>query len=210
MYKIFYPEETFRLNEDLYVVKSRFSNVFVFAGKDNAFCIDAGYGPDTLREGFDHFGIDADSVGAVFLTHTDFDHRGGLSLFPRARIYLGKDEEQMINGTTPRFFRLIHNRPIGRPYTLIENDNVIQLGEHTVRAISTPGHTPGHTAWLVDGTYLFTGDAVGFKNGSICPLIKIANLNHPRALRSYEMIKGMMTEVKYICTTHFGVHEVSQ
>jgi len=30
------------------------------------------------------------------LTHSDFDHAGGLSLFENAEIYLSRDEEQMI------------------------------------------------------------------------------------------------------------------
>ena len=41
-------------------------------------------------------GIDQHQITHVFLTHSDFDHAGGLSLFENAEIYLSRDEEQMI------------------------------------------------------------------------------------------------------------------
>ncbi|MCU1490157.1 MAG: hypothetical protein JWM85_1562 [Acidimicrobiaceae bacterium] len=44
---------------------------------------------------------------------------------------------------------------------LIEDDEVIQVGELRVRAIATPGHTPGSTCFLVeDSPVLFSGDTL--------------------------------------------------
>lgn len=42
----------------------------------------------------------------------------------------------------------------------IKDGEVLQLGDVTIRAIATPGHTDSHMAYLVNGTHLLTGDAL--------------------------------------------------
>lgn len=110
MFKLFYPEETSKISNIFFVIKSFFSNVFVFTDGDNSFCVDAGYSPESLKKGLRCLNIDPQSIRSVFLTHSDFDHVGGLSIFSKAQIYLNKNEEQMIKKRTPRFLRLIYNK----------------------------------------------------------------------------------------------------
>lgn len=42
----------------------------------------------------------------------------------------------------------------------IKDSESLQLGEITIKAIATPGHTDSHTAYLVNGTHLLTGDSL--------------------------------------------------
>lgn len=42
----------------------------------------------------------------------------------------------------------------------IQDGEVLQMGSVQVSAIATPGHTDSHMAYLVNGTHLFTGDAL--------------------------------------------------
>lgn len=42
---------------------------------------------------------------------------------------------------------------------LIRDGDTFQFGDHALRAIHTPGHTPGSTCFLI-GEYLFTGDTL--------------------------------------------------
>jgi glyoxylase-like metal-dependent hydrolase (beta-lactamase superfamily II) len=42
----------------------------------------------------------------------------------------------------------------------IKDGDGLTLGTVTIRAIATPGHTDSHMAYLVNGTHLFSGDAL--------------------------------------------------
>ncbi len=50
--------------------------------------IDAGFGKDVIVRELGRAGIDPRTVTHVFLTHSDFDHAGGLAVFEKAEIYL--------------------------------------------------------------------------------------------------------------------------
>jgi len=44
---------------------------------------------------------------------------------------------------------------------LLEDDDVLSVGDLRVRTVHTPGHTPGSISFLVEGTpLLFTGDTL--------------------------------------------------
>jgi sulfur dioxygenase len=42
----------------------------------------------------------------------------------------------------------------------IQDGDELRMGTVTIQAIATPGHTDSHMAYLVNGTHLFTGDAL--------------------------------------------------
>lgn len=43
---------------------------------------------------------------------------------------------------------------------VIKDGEVLRLGDVTIDAIATPGHTDSHNAYLVNGTHLLTGDSL--------------------------------------------------
>lgn len=105
-------------------------------------------------------------VTAILLTHYDVDHAGaaaGLQAATGAPVWLGAEDVPILlrkQSPSPRGRRILH--ALGRvdpPRELlpIEADDEIAPG---VRAIATPGHTPGHRAFLAHGV-LFVGDAAG-------------------------------------------------
>ncbi len=55
--------------------------------------------------------------------------------------------------------------------TAIGDGDELEIGEMTVRAIYTPGHSDSHLAFLVDGTDLFSGDVLfaGTVGGTMLP-----------------------------------------
>jgi glyoxylase-like metal-dependent hydrolase (beta-lactamase superfamily II) len=50
------------------------------------------------------------------------------------------------------------------PFTPVQDDDVLEVGAAKLKALSTPGHTPESTSYLLDDRVLFTGDTL-FVNG---------------------------------------------
>ncbi|MEA5455651.1 MBL fold metallo-hydrolase [Sinomonas sp. JGH33] len=106
-----------------------------------------------------------DKVTDILVTHSDIDHIGAapaLQAATRARVWLGRDDAGFLDGTrraaTP-FRRLLAYWPVS-PFehglTLLDGGEEPFPG---VRAVATPGHTPGHMAFVFREV-VFAGDAV--------------------------------------------------
>jgi glyoxylase-like metal-dependent hydrolase (beta-lactamase superfamily II) len=50
--------------------------------------------------------------------------------------------------------------PVAYPFSLLEDGDVLEVGSATLEAVTTPGHTPESTSYLLDGRTLFTGDTL--------------------------------------------------
>ncbi|MEU1909166.1 MBL fold metallo-hydrolase [Streptomyces hygroscopicus] len=132
--------------------------------------LDAGHGrisgedPEHFQHGFDHvkdlpaslasLGVDPATLETVAFTHLHDDHSGWArpdavdgphSLFPRARWIVGKGELEGLD-------------PAAGPRLAGQRERTTSVADGTeiaegVRAWALPGHTTGHTAWILD-----TGD----------------------------------------------------
>jgi hydroxyacylglutathione hydrolase len=200
---LWYPLDTGQVAENVYAVRVRDVNMFIYTDGEHAIAIDAAYAGDALREELKRLPISPESVTHLFLTHTDVDHTGGLDLFPNAHIYLSEDEEPMIDGTTPRLFWVYHSPKIGRAYTLLADGDVITAGAIRVQAIATPGHTPGAMSFLVNDSVLFTGDTLKLQNGQVHTFHRLLNIDTATQRESIEKLAGLQN-VALLCTAHTG------
>jgi glyoxylase-like metal-dependent hydrolase (beta-lactamase superfamily II)/protein-S-isoprenylcysteine O-methyltransferase Ste14 len=198
-----YPTPTGQVAERVYAVTAGDASMFIYADGEHAIATDAGYGGQALQQELERIPADAASVTHLFLTHGDVDHTGGLDLFPDARVHLSKDEEQMIDGTTPRLLGLYHSPRLGRPYTLLADGDVVVVGEIEVRAIATPGHTPGAMSYLVDGHALFTGDTLALRNGRVRTFYHPINTDTATQKASIRKL-ARLGGVSLLCTAHTG------
>lgn len=158
------PIQTGRITDRLFVVNTDTVDFYIYRDGENIICFDAGYRPLVIRRELRSININPDSVTHVFLSHADVDHSAGLRVFKNAAVYLSTDEEPMISGV--RSIRTAVRSPrIRCAYQLLRDNQVVTIDSIRIKAIATPGHTPGSMAYLVDDTYLFLGDTCKLKDG---------------------------------------------
>ncbi len=187
---------------ELLILRDFYSNFYLFKKGDTYICIDSGISKERVEKEIERFGIVPDRVKAVFFTHSDLDHTGGHEVFENAKFFFGKGEKELIEKKIPRFFGIVYQKEFKSDYTLIE-EGVIDICGIKVRAIETPGHTPGHMVYVVEDKYVFTGDLLRIKKGRVFPFYKIFSMNHGRLLDSFKKIEKIVLHLK-LFTSHHG------
>ena len=213
-----HPAETGFVGEGLSCVRQHDVNFWLYTKGDSTISFDAGHFnfKDNDKQ-LKKIGIRNESVRAVFITHADVDHGGGIdkygeNIFPSADVYLGEKEEDYITGATHRIKRAgikIKNCVEFRNgYHLLKDREIIHIGAIKVQGIHTPGHTKGHFCYLVDDKILISGDCLAVnKNGgySFCDFFT----QFPdRNKQSLQELKEFISDknITYVCTGHSGYY----
>lgn len=158
-------------------------NCFVIRSGDRTVLVDSGFAGKTehvgrLAENLKAIAVAPADVDTIVMTHMHPDHESGLTdssgkaLFPKAELVLHenefafwKDDGAMARATPEGQgdFHLARAAfgAYGDRVRTVKTDQVAP----GVRAFPTPGHTPGHTAWLIESNgegLLIWGDIVHF------------------------------------------------
>ncbi len=206
--QLFYPQETGKIIDHLYAIRDQDMNLFLYTDGKSMLCIDAGYiNNHALKREFQRVGIDPGSVTHLFLTHVDLDHAGAIDQdsqthwFDQAQVFVGKNEQCMIDGNTPRSFIFQNPVEISRKYLPLNDGEIITVGDLAVQAIATPGHTPGHMAYLINGEILCTGDALVLKDGKVEPFYRTWNMDNVMVEQSIRKLAAL-DHISVLCTGH--------
>lgn len=197
------PTETSKINDSVFCIRDRFVNAFLFKGKEGYLMIDAGMDENNVNGALAKLGVDPSQVTYILLTHSDGDHIGSIGLFKNARIYMHKDEEQMVNGKNGKFPLVRFKWKFG-PYTLFNSNDTLTLEGLNIKVYHTPGHTPGSCCFLVGGDYLATGDNVILKEGKFVHFVDFFNMD----TKMQESAIGILpppASIKYLLMAHNGV-----
>ena len=191
---------------DVIAIKNRINNLFFIPSGEDWIVIDAGSDAKLVKQEMELMSIDGHRVKSVFLTHTDYDHVASVVLFPNATIYMSKWEEQMIDGSTRRQFLKKNSLPdlsSSNKVVYMSDNEVIDLGEHRVRIICTPGHTRGSAMYAVDEKYLFTGDAFKVRGRNI--LVHPYTMDRAQAKERICGIKDELKKYEKVFTANYGL-----
>jgi hydroxyacylglutathione hydrolase len=200
---IFAVAPTGKAAPDVFVVSGKMVNYYLVRGPEGIVAVDTGPSKPDTGDQLGILGIDPSEVVAIFLTHSDFDHTGGLGLFPQARLYLGQGEEPLVTGKVRRIFGRF-NRPLDRLYSLLTDGQTVTEAGLSIQAISTPGHTPGSISYRVNEKWLFTGDTVRLVKGRVVPFIGFINMNtriQKQSIRKLARLDG----IELLGTAHHGI-----
>ena len=169
--QIFKPLNTGRIDGHVNCVREWVANIFFYTKDGVTIMIDAGYNYGRLKEKMGWLDIDPSSINHILITHQDTDHVGALErdsdqLFRDATVYIGEIENAYLTGEKHRkvihgLYRLPQVR-MDNERRLLQDGQVLDIEGIRVECILVPGHTWGHMVYLVDDTYLFSGDTIWF------------------------------------------------
>lgn len=150
-------------------------------------------------------------VKALFLTHAHFDHileiNELINKYPECRIYGSEGCLQNLRSSKANL-SWYHNIPVelqrGDVQILRDGDTISLSDNLNLKAISTPGHTPGSMTYLIDN-YLFSGDAyIPF----IKTVTKLKGGNKSHASESIKKINLLADSNTIIAAGHGPVYDV--
>ena len=174
--------ETIKHKEYLYVIRERldeieprlyttYTNLYLIIGSHSALLIDTGCGIFPLKPIIKDLILNKNLF--VINTHGHFDHIGGNHEFDKILIH--KEECGQISKPCDVSFlrysskeivkRLESNQFLLHPSKEVQpviDEEIIDLGEISIKVIHTPGHSPGCISLLTNNNELFTGDTAHY------------------------------------------------
>jgi len=192
---------------DIYAVRTNINDMFLIKTAGGYIAIDAGASANAVQRGLEQLKIDAADIFYVLLTHSDFDHTAALGLFANAQICLGEDELQLLDGSAKRNSSGANSLPEGidiQSLGLLYGGQMLYFGEDTILCLKAPGHTPGSMLYVLNGAYIFSGDAfrVSGKTIKTHPF----TMDEEQSLLSISLIDDMLGKSRMVFTAHYGVH----
>ncbi len=183
--------------------------VYLVCFGEHAAVIDAGcgYSTETIIKNIYSCGVKPEQVKYLFLTHCHFDHTGGADLLSGAfqckivaheldATYLESGD----NGVTAASWYGASIQPFHVDVKISGSGKEFCLGEGIIRAIHTPGHSPGSMVFLTESE----GQKVLFGQDIHGPLDPALLSNRKDYVISLKRISGFKADI--LCEGHYGIY----
>jgi len=182
-------------------------NCFIVRRRDapNALIVDPGDEADKLLAALDSLGIE--TVDAILITHTHFDHVGAVAAVARATeapVYVPELEKEVLANIMDYV-----PWPGFGPFESYEADHTVAGGETlelaglTLEVVFTPGHSPGHVTYAVaDENAVFSGDVLF--QGSV-GRVDLPGGDWPTLLASIEKLTSTYAPETTVYPGHMGI-----
>jgi hydroxyacylglutathione hydrolase len=182
-------------------------NCFIVRRKDaaNALIVDPGDEADKLLAALDSLGIE--TVEAILITHTHFDHVGAVAPVAKATkapVYVPELEKEVLANIMDYV-----PWPGFGPFESYEADHTVAGGEAlelaglTLDVVFTPGHSPGHVTYAIaDEDAVFSGDVLF--QGSV-GRVDLPGGDWPTLLGSIEKLTSTYGPETTVYPGHMGI-----
>ena len=182
---------------------------------------------ELIRAAVEKAGLSIERITKILLTHHDMDHIGTAKLIKKsgAKVMAHEKEAPYVQGDLPSpklskmeermkdlsseertFYDRIKSQlpdlylPVDE--TLHDDEELPFCGG--IKVVFSPGHTPGHTAYLLEaGKVLITGDAANISNGELTGPNLRNTLDMSQATESFEKLKKQNAD--FIVCYHGGL-----
>lgn len=150
------------------------SHSYLLLGTEKALLIDTGLGISNIKNEMDKL---TKLPIIVATTHIHWDHIGGHKYFNNIAVHK-LEKDWLLNFPIPlavvksnllkehcdfpKTFNIDEYEIFkGNANIILDDNDVIDIGNRKIRVIHTPGHSPGHICFYdIENKYLFTGDLV--------------------------------------------------
>ncbi|HBZ02883.1 MAG TPA: MBL fold metallo-hydrolase [Lachnospiraceae bacterium] len=221
--RMLHPQETGKYEAGISCIREDDVNIWFYTKNNKTIAIDAGHLDfKGINKEFKKIDIDGKKIGHVLLTHSDVDHCGGVDrsaknyIFPNAKVYIGKGEENYFGGAVCRMIKA--GIPLKNPvrlrkgYRTVTDGEIFDLDGIKVQVIDVPGHTIGHVCYIVDDKILFSGDCLAINSEGGYSLFDFFTQNPELNKKSLRNLKSIIekSSVEYVCTGHSGIHRLNE
>ena len=174
--------EIIKHKDYLYIIRERldeidprfyttYTNLYLVVGSHSALLIDTGSGLFPLKPVVNDLILDKTLL--VINTHCHFDHVGGNHEFDKIHIHKNEQDQilkphdiSFLQDSSKEITRLYRNKkhtlPPANGIQIVKDEEIIDLGEISIKIIHTPGHSPGSISLLTSKNELFTGDTAHY------------------------------------------------
>jgi metallo-beta-lactamase class B len=151
----------FKIADNLYFVGTIGGSSHIIDTGEGLIMLDSGY-PETLYQvlfNMQKMGLNPMDIKYIIHSHGHYDHLGAtkaLKELTNAKTFIAKEDELLANGT----LNLTWANELGVEYTesfqpdvLLNDGDIIKLGNTEIECILTPGHTAGTMSFFFNVTY---------------------------------------------------------
>ena len=153
----------------------------------------------SLVDQMSEIGVTPAQVDYIALSHLHFDHTGAVNLFASATWLVQRTEHEVAFGdkVNPAFVPEYYAALEAAETQLLDGDHDV-FGDGKVQLISSPGHTPGHMALLLDmektGKLLLSGDLYHFQMSRVLKSVPVFNHDAEDTLAAMQKIETLLAE----------------
>jgi metallo-beta-lactamase class B len=150
------PAEPFRIVGNIFYVGSKGLAAYLIATPDGAILIDGTVEDNVpmIERNIDKLGYRMRDVKIVLNSHAHFDHAEGLAHLKRdsnAQMVASRQEAPALESGIPpsEMSYGVHKFAPVKVDRIIKDGKTVRIGKTELRAVLTPGHTPGCTSWTM-------------------------------------------------------------
>jgi N-acyl homoserine lactone hydrolase len=141
-------------------------------------------------------GISPADIRYAAFSHLHFDHVGAADAMAGAAVLMQRAEWDSAFSDEPGFVDAsLFGRLKDAQMTLLDGDHDV-FGDGSVKLISTPGHTPGHQALLVElentGPILLSGDLYHFRESRTLRRVPHFNFDAQQTFESMDKVEALL------------------